>query len=84
MLELVDYISAVNSKFSEAAMQEITKIAADLINKPLSSVFKDHGGSDIDTSSSIPITVHEAIVWRKKIHSGPADAFHFHCSKITW
>ncbi|XP_050897841.1 uncharacterized protein LOC127104718 [Lathyrus oleraceus] len=74
----------VNSKFSEAAMHEITKIAADLINNPLISVFEDHGGSDIDTSSSIPITVREAIVWRKKIHSGPADAFHFHCSKITW
>ncbi|KAI5396595.1 condensin-1 complex subunit CAP-D2 [Lathyrus oleraceus] len=39
-------------------------IAADLINKSLSSVFKDHGGSDIDTSSSIPITVHEAKLCR--------------------
>lgn len=28
LLELVDYISAVNSKFSEATMQEITKMAA--------------------------------------------------------
>lgn len=56
-------------------------IAADLINKSLSSIFKDHGGSDIDTSSNIPNTVHEAMVLRKKIHSGPADAFHFHCSK---
>lgn len=28
LLELVDYVSAVNSKFSEATMQEITKMAA--------------------------------------------------------
>ncbi|KAL5066254.1 hypothetical protein RYX36_027991 [Vicia faba] len=28
-LELVDYVSAVNSKFSEATMQEITKMAAE-------------------------------------------------------
>ncbi|GAU24201.1 hypothetical protein TSUD_23380, partial [Trifolium subterraneum] len=35
-------------------------IAADMIKKSLSSVFKDCGGSDIDTTSSMPITVQVA------------------------
>ncbi|KAL5067141.1 hypothetical protein RYX36_018028 [Vicia faba] len=39
-------------------------IAADMINKSLSSIFKDCGGSDIDTNSTIPITVHEAKLCR--------------------